>query len=448
MINWKSIIEKGITKEVDIAPLVIFRILFSLLMLGSLIRFWVNGWIYDFYIMPKMHFKYFGFEWVESLGNPGMYILFGCAMLATLFMLFGFLYRIAATVFFLSFTYIELIDKTTYLNHYYFVSLMALLMIVLPANRYFSIDAKLFPKIYSRTVKVWSINVLKLQLGIVYFYAGVAKLNYDWLINAQPLKMWLPAHASKPVVGFLFKYTWVAYLFSWFGAIYDLSIPFLLLVKKLRLVAYTAVISFHVITYWLFPIGMFPFIMIISTLIFFSEDFHKNILAKLEWAFAWKQTFSTVQTPQFNKFVVVGLGVFFLIQLVFPFRYLMYDGPLFWHEQGYRFGWRVMLMEKAGSAFFYARDEQTQQQVEIRNCDYLTAGQEKMMATQPDMILEFANYIEEDLKSKGWVNPEVRSDVYVTLNGSGSRQFIDPTVNLAELEDSWKPKTWILPFEQ
>ncbi len=447
MLNFNTLKKNLITKEVDIAPLVIFRILFSVLMLGSLLRFWLNGWIYDFYIMPKMHFKYFGFEWVEPLRVSGMYILFGVAIAATIFMMVGLFYRIASVVFFLSFTYIELIDKTTYLNHYYFISLMALLMIFLPAHRFFSFDAKRNSNIQSRKIQAWSINVLKLQLGLVYFYAGIAKLNYDWLVNAQPLKMWLPVHAAKPVIGFLFKYTWIAYVFSWFGALYDLLIPFLLLSKKFRPFAYAAVIAFHALTYWLFPIGMFPFIMICSTLIFFSEDFHKKLLFKLEQLFNWNPQILNSNPAIVSQPLLSVLALFFIFQVVFPFRYLAYEGPLFWHEQGYRFGWRVMLMEKAGSAFFYATDKATKQKVEIRNCDYLTAGQEKMMATQPDMIVQFANYIAEDLKTKGWENPEVTSEVYVTLNGSGSRPFIDPTINLAELEDSWQEKTWILPFK-
>ncbi len=449
MWSWNKIKNQGITKEVDIAPLVIFRILFSLLMLFSLLRFWFNGWISEFYIIPKMHFKYFGFEWVQSLGNPGMYLLFSVAICSVLFMLLGFLYRVASVVFFLSFTYIELIDKTTYLNHYYFISLVALLLIFLPTNRYFSIDAKFNFIQPTRKIPVWTINCLKMQLGIVYMFAGLAKLNYDWIVNANPLKMWLPAHANKPVFGFLFNYEWTAYLFSWFGALYDLCIPFLLLAKRLRPFAYATVILFHMITYWLFPIGMFPFVMILSTTIFFSEKFHVSLLDKLESIFKWKVAPTQQLISNGSKGPIMAfLTLFFTFQLIFPFRYLAYEGPLFWHEQGYRFGWRVMLIEKAGSAFFYASDPITQQKVEIRNSDYLTKSQEKMMATQPDMIVQFANYLAADLKTKGWKAPQIHSEVYVTLNGSGSKPFIDPTVNLAGIQDSWSEKTWILPFNQ
>jgi hypothetical protein len=53
---------------------------------------------------------------------------------------------------------------------------------------------------------------------MVYFFAGVAKLNYDWLFRAMPLRIWLPPHIGLTLIGPLMDETWVAYAFSWFGA--------------------------------------------------------------------------------------------------------------------------------------------------------------------------------------------------------------------------------------
>ena len=106
------------------ASLAAFRILFGMLMLWSMIRFLSKGWVYDFYIEPDFHFKYYGFSWVTAFGEY-TYVLFVIAILACITIILGFKYRLSMIVFFLSFTYIELIDKTTYLNHYYFVSLLS-----------------------------------------------------------------------------------------------------------------------------------------------------------------------------------------------------------------------------------------------------------------------------------------------------------------------------------
>ena len=203
------------------------------MMLLSIVRFWTNGWIEKLYITPKFHFSYYGFEWVQPLGNY-TYLLFAICGLAALFVAIGFKYRIAIITSFLSFTYIELMDKTTYLNHYYFISCLSFLIIFLPANAYFSLDAKQKPQKASFYVPNWTIDSIKTMLTIVYLYAGLAKLNSDWLLKAMPLKIWLPSKYDLPLFGDLIQQEWVHYAFSWSGALYDLTIPFLLLYKRTR----------------------------------------------------------------------------------------------------------------------------------------------------------------------------------------------------------------------
>jgi hypothetical protein len=286
-------------------------------------------------------------------------------------------------------------------------------------------------------------------LGLVYFFAGLAKLNPDWLLEAMPLRYWLPAHTHLPVIGPFLDKTWVAYLFCWFGAFYDLTIPFFLAWRKSRVLAYITVVVFHVMTAVLFQIGMFPYIMIASTLIFFSGNFHQKLLNAL-------RSLINIQIPASPKFAYIAnqtlllnlLAVYFVLQVLIPWRFVLYPGQLFWTEQGYRFSWRVMLMEKAGTAFFYVRDPGTGQEIEIVNRDYLTVNQEKMMATQPDMILQFAHILQQDFALRGIPNAGVRAEIYVTMNGRGSRLFIDPSVNLAAERESLFPKSWILPLEE
>ncbi len=221
-----------ISKEVHIAPLVVFRLVFGFVMFFSVLRFAANGWIHQQYIEPSFHFTYLGFSWVKPFGETGMYLVFAFMALSFLCVALGLFYRLASISTFVLFTYVELLDKANYLNHYYFVSLVCFLLILVPAHRYFSFDVYRKPSLKRTHIPMWSIGVFKLQLGIVYFFAGVAKLNYEWLINANPLKIWLPAQSHIPVIGSLLSKTWVAYFASWFGAIYDLTVPFLLATKK------------------------------------------------------------------------------------------------------------------------------------------------------------------------------------------------------------------------
>lgn len=441
-----------ITAPLPIAPLANFRVLFGAVMFISVIRFIGKGWVHQLYVEPEFYFSYYGFEWVAPFSAGGMYLVFGLMALSALGICFGAFYRVSSALFFLSFTYVELLDKTNYLNHYYFVSVMAGLMMLLPAHRYLSVDVLLWPRIRRETVPRWTVGIIRMQLGCVYFFAGVAKLQYDWLVRAMPLAIWLPAKTNLPLIGGLMGLKWVAYAFSWFGALYDLTVPFFLLWKKTRWLAYTAVIAFHLMTWWLFPIGMFPFIMILSTLIYFPAATHVKIS---HWLLRFAPKAREIANrprhwnfPVRQKILLGVLAVHVLIQAFLPFRYVLYPGDLFWTEQGFRFSWRVMLMEKAGTAFFYVRDAATGRELEVDNSDFLTPNQEKMMATQPDMILQYAHFLAETYAGKGLTTPKVRAEVYVTLNGSGSRLFIDPQVNLAALESGYAHKDWILPFEQ
>ncbi|ALU74972.1 deoxyribonuclease HsdR [Tenacibaculum dicentrarchi] len=439
--------------QTNAAPLAVFRLLFGIMMLASIVRFWYNGWIETLYINPEFHFSYDGFQWIKPLGQY-TYLLFFICGLSAIFIAFGYKYRLAIITFFLSFTYIELIDKTTYLNHYYFISVLSFLLVFLPANVRFSLDSFIAKKSYKNVPK-WTIDSIKLLLGIVYFYAGLAKLNSDWLLRAQPLKIWLPSKFNFPLIGGnLMQQEWFCYAMSWSGAAYDLTIPFLLLWKKTRLLAFTVVVFFHVFTRILFPIGMFPFIMIIATLIFFDATFHEKIIGFIRRKIKnpldkirIKHIENYQYTSHLKKQVITGIvAVLLVFQVLFPWRYLAYPGELFWTEEGFRFSWRVMLMEKVGYANFKIVDRKTGAFFYVDNRMFLTSFQEKQMSFQPDFILEYAHYLGNHFKNKGHENIAVYVESYVTLNGRLSAPYINSKVNLYQEKESFKHKKWILPF--
>jgi len=446
----KSSYNRYITKQTKAAPLAVFRILFGFMMLASIIRFWSFGWIETLYIEPIFSFSYYGFHWLPNLGQF-TYLLFIICGVSAFSVAIGYRYRLAIVLFFLSFTYIELLDKTTYLNHYYFISCLSFLLIFLPANCYYSLDALRLKNIRANTIPAWSINSIKLLLCIVYFFAGLAKLNSDWLLNAMPLQIWLPSKYDIPFLGDLLQQSWIHYAFSWGGAFYDLAIPFLLLWKPSRSIAFVFVVIFHVLTRILFPIGMFPYIMIVSALIFFDATFHERILLFFSWLLKKIRLFRIVkvndlQKEKSAKIASYVVALFIVVQLLLPWRYALYPKELFWTEEGYRFSWRVMLMEKAGYAQFIVKNTKTGSQFAVNNSDFLTPFQEKQMSTQPDFILEYAHYLGAHFKSQGHQNIAVHVESYVALNGRLSQPFISPEVNLLDLEDTFRHKDWILEF--
>ena len=439
-------IYRYLNKKQDSSSLAIFRLGFGFLMLYSIIRIWSKGWIESLYLQPSFHFSYLGFEWVKPIDNY-TYLIFLICAISSFFVAIGYRYRFSVIILFLSFTYVELMDKTTYLNHYYLVSLISFLMIFLPANASYSLDSFIRNKSF-KLIPKWNVDSLKLMICIVYFYAGIAKINSDWLLEAQPLKIWLTSKYDLPILGnTIFQMDWIHIFFSWSGMFYDLLIAFILLNKKTRPFGFILVVLFHVMTAILFPsIGMFPYIMITCSIIFFEPETHKKILEKsLSLLKNPLNKIKSIKVYNYKntKMVQTLMIVFFTIQLLFPFRYFLYPGELFWNEQGYRFSWRVMLIEKKGFTEFKVVDSKTSESFYVTNDKFLTEFQERQMSFQPDFILEYAHYIGDYYNKNGLNNVQVYAESFVTLNGRISKRFIDPTIDLMKEKRGFSNKKWI-----
>lgn len=432
-------------RSVSIAPLIVFRLLFGALLFYSTIRTWQKGWIEELYLQPTYHFSFF--SWLQPLEGNGMYIVFILLIISSIGIILGLFYRLSTILFFLLFLYVELLDKTYYLNHYYLVSTLSFWLILVPANRWYALDALLFPKIKSATCSNWHILIFKVQLSIVYFFAGLAKVNSDWLFRAQPLATWLPGRYDLPILGSWLHLKEVAFLFSWAGCLYDLSIWIFLWLKKTRNLAYIAVLGFHILTAILFPrIGMFPYIMIISTIIFFDAAWHEKVLSYLPFSSSFNKKKKKHFKPKWSVYITASLLLYFAIQLYLPLRHLQYSGNLFWHERGYRFSWRVMLMEKNGYTSIILRDPVKNSQKEINQDEYLTAFQKQQMRSQPDMLLQFAKHMGDEFKAKNGYAPQVFVKSRLSLNARRSQVFTNDTIDVYSSANPIK-EGWIVPLK-
>lgn len=443
-VPFKFLIEK-LWSEVPVSSVAYFRVAFGLLIFFSTLRIVLLGWIDTQYIDPAYHFTYYGFDWVKPYHPYLVYALFITVGISSIGVALGYKYRASVICLFLSFTYIELLDKTYYLNHYYFISVISFLMIWLPAAANYSIDGLLNKSTSTSTVPKWTLLSIQVMIAIVYISAGIAKMNSDWLVEALPLNIWLPAKDYLPIIGPIFKWELTPILFSWAGMIFDTTIPFFLWWKKSRIVAYIAIVIFHSLTGILFQIGVFPIVMIVLTPIFFDPKQLESVLIFLK--FPYVKTSLKVNPKNQFKLSFSLVFILILVQLMVPFRPLIYPGNMFWTEEGYRFGWRVMLAEKAGNATFYVKEtnEPNAREYVITNSDYLNQHQEKQMAFQPDMILQYALYIEDQMKiNYGMNDPIVRCEAYVTYNARPSKLLIDPNFDLTSAKRGLHPKQWLL----
>lgn len=432
-------------KPVDIAWLAAFRVLFGLTMCISMLRFIAFGWIDSFFVSPAFHFKYWGFHWVKVLPSPAMHGLFWLLALLALWIAVGFLFRLAATGFVIGFAYLHVVDVTTYLNHYYLATLLGLLLALSPAHRAWSIDAALGSRRTHRVAAFW-LYLFRFQMGTVYTFAGLAKLDRDWLIHGQPLRIWLSSHTDLPWLGSLFRYDQVPLVMSWSGFVFDATIAWFLLWSRARPWAFATLIVFHAFTSALFPIGMFPVIMVLGAMVYFPPDWPCAL-----WNRFFERQLPCIQhtllprhTMRVNKLALLAACLFCTLQIALPLRFVVYGGNVRWHEQGMRWSWRVMTREKNGSVTFVVRDAGGRRW-EVSPHQYLTRVQEREMAGQPDLILQLAHHIRDDFARKGHGKVEVRVDAFASLNGRRMARLIDPAVNLAETEDGHALADWILP---
>ena len=452
--------------------------LFGLVATYGSLRFLAKGWVETLYLAPANHLTYAGFDWVRPLPGPWMHAHLVLLAVLGLCIAAGYHYRLATVAFTLGFAYVELIDAALYLNHYWYVTLAAAALAVLPLHRHCSLDARAGRVAASATVPVLVLWVLRGQIAAVYLFAGFAKLNGDWLFEALPLRLWLADSSHFALIGPLLAMPWVAYAASWAGAFFDCTIVGWLSWRRSRPVAYMAVIAFHVLTGVLFRIGIFPAVMIAATLVFFPPDWPRRLVKRAsprpatapsrreadidavpppasglatarigaQLGDAGRRGPGTTWDGRRWRWALAVLGLVALVQVAIPVRHLAYHGNVRWTEEGYYLSWRVMITEKAGHVDFRVRDTAgAEWQV---GPELVLAGWQATQATiRPDLLVATAHLIADHYRVAGRGEVEVRADAFVSFNGRPRQRIVDPTVDLATQPRNLAPKPFLLPLD-
>ena len=429
-----------------------------------------NGIYYHWYkgAYTDFTFSYYGFEWVTSLPEPlfSLYFIVGFAL--GIAVALGWRFRFTAPLFALAFTYLFLLEKAHYLNHAYLFVWLCWLLALTPAWREWSLDVRRRPRDWSPVVPAWSLYVFVLTMGLVYFWGGIAKINADWLLRAMPLKMWLAARADMPVLGPLWAREETAYVMAWGGMLLDLTVPFLLLHKRLRWLALAFLLFFHATNHLLFNIGIFPYLSMVLTSLFFAPDWPKRAVAMLaapanwagarvqRWREQWRRVTAAVSPtadfwqfrPRYVRPIVGGLALLIALHCFLPLRHWLFTGDVNWSEEGHRYSWRMMLRSKQGYGSYRLVDRATGTTETVRPQETLEPRQYRKMATHPDMILQYAHYLRDERAALGQ-DVAVYGEFFVRLNGRRRQRYVDPAVDLAGVEWCWFcHKDWVLAEEQ
>lgn len=398
------------------------------------------------FMRPRMHLTYLGFGWVRPWPAPGMYVHFAVMLAAAVGTAAGLFYRASALLMLLTFSHAFLIERSLYNNHYYLQVLLALLATVLPLHACWSIDAWRRPQVRRPALPRWMLTLVRFQIGIVYFYGGLAKLNADWL-RGQPMRMWLKAQTDYPVIGGLLTEEWMVQLFVWGGLLIDLLAVPGLMWRRTQAAMFVLLTLFHLLNATLFTIGVFPWLMIALTTVFLSPDWPRRLLRQAPSALAATTQPAPAWTMR-RRCGAVLLGLYVGLQILVPLRQFLYPGNPSWTERGQLFSWRMMLRQKRSAIRMDVTDRQTGRRGVIDLHAHLNPRQLVAMSRDPDLILQVAHKLAELLRQHGMPDVEIRAQALSALNGRKPQLLIDPTVDLVPQRRGLRAYQWVMPLTE
>ena len=435
--------------RVDISLLVYLRIA-----VGITICFWAKSFLDNnlyaiLFQQPRFLFKYAGFEWVKLWPGDGIYWHFVITMIAGIFMAVGFLTRISAAILCASIAYVLLVERSIYVNHYYLLSCVAGLFVFLPSDRAFSIDRLLGISRHQQTFARWQLWLLRFQFGIPYVFGAIAKLNLDWF-GGQPSGIILSRYAQSSPLGDWLTRPGMAELMSYGGFFYDLLIVPMLLYRRTRLLGVLFSLCFHLTNSILLTIGVFPWFMLATLIIFFPSD---SVTKLWNWLVGIRieDIPRRVAERLPSKYSLVGrLGIglaitYVIVQLLLPVRPWVLPGNASWNERGQRFAWRMMLRDKVTLTHFKVTDTNTGEYLFLPSHTVLTGNQMLTAERNPELIRQAAFGLEKLAKGFGVEECEIQCLALVSLNGRRPVPMIDPSVNLLQVERDWFVDEWVTP---
>ncbi|MBK9273629.1 MAG: HTTM domain-containing protein [Flavobacteriales bacterium] len=397
---------------------------------------------------PKVLFPYEGFTWVRPFGKAAMDAILATMAFSRLAIAAGLLYRVATVLFFAGFTYVLLLDRCIYNNHFYLFALLAFLFTLIPAHRAWSLDRLLFKaRMTSTTVPRWCWWALRLQVVIVYFYGGIAKMNPDWLVHMQPMRSALEAAARGGALEGLLTSMPVVAFFTYGGLLFDLAVGPLLWWKRSRRYILPFVLLFNLTNHLLFDdIGVFPFFMIAATILFFDPEEVAAFLDRRGVRSGGAP--SAPASPAVRGTVLALLAGYFTFQLLFPLRWLLLPGDVDWTSIGQRFSWRmkVSTRDPLRIAYFVHDEQGNKRPVALDR--FINNMQANVSAYDPRVAVRFARWMKEEMARRGFPNVRVTSEIIIRHNGRPARYLFPPDEDLAAIQpDLGHPERWVPPLE-
>ena len=407
------------------------------------------------------------FDFLKPLPLVWMYVVYLMMFVGAVGMLLGFLYRFSCLLFFTTYWYVYLLDKTLWNNHSYLYGLCALILLLSDANRSWSIDGIIHPTIRNTHVPLWNYVLLRVQFFIVYFVAGLKKLDPDWLSGYSMES--LAHHWVFSPFKYLMSLEQIDLLIVHHGGLlYDLSVGFLLLFDYTRPVAIVLSLFFHGMNSQMFTIGLFPYVMLAALPIFCSTDWPKQVKQKVAQKIGWLS--SSLDGTRFSSGCIypdsddddgkhrkqrVGkkhhlMSLFTLtyvaLQFFLPYSHFLTPGYNTWTNGLYGYSWDMMVHTWSTQHMRITYVDEETGATGFLKPDAWTRGHIRW-SSHADMIKQYASCIQQRLKSHNIQDVALYFDVWRSLNDRFQQRMFDPRVNVINAPWSpWQGTAWLMPL--
>jgi hypothetical protein len=281
IISFKRSAKENLFQPVDALPLGIFRFLFGFLLCVEFLGLSRKTFPH-YYIEPVFHFTYplFDLLGLKPLSKSLLWLIFNALQISTVGIMLGLFTRISFLVFTSAFGYFFFLESAPYTNHYYLIFLLACLMCFGHSGSIFSVDSLINKNTRREQVGYWEVFLLRFQICVVFLFAGLAKLNADWLIYAAPLYLNLIKHFS--FLGYPLQEKWMAVVLSWGGMLSDFGLAISLFINRWHKFSFVWLCLFNGMNILFFGLGIqtFPYLMLSTYTLFVPAPIIREFVAR------------------------------------------------------------------------------------------------------------------------------------------------------------------------
>ncbi len=439
----KSPFLSSLWKPTDAAGLILFRKVFAICLFIQVFEFYAADMINKTFVINHMLLPFHFSAWLPALPGKLMHLPFLAQIVAAILLFTDKHAKKGAVIYFISFSYVVLLDISYYNNHFY----MELLLIFF---FFFCHPQRISGKDYVPALLLW---IFRLQVIAVYFFGGIAKLNPDWLIHHEPMRQMLQNTMGTNVSGGLVSF------YTYSGLIFDLTIGLLLVLPATRRPAILLTILFHLSNLLMFKsgknvsIGIFPFLMMATNLLFTDAAWLRN---RVPFFFPVpKQNKKSNTAVVFlqpgdrrKKIILSGLLLYLLLQLFLPLRHFLIPGNVDWTNEGYYFAWRMKIRAKQTNLKINAIDESNGKSTVIQPFRFMNTSQYKAMCEDPAAMHFFIQLLKQKALKMGMKKPAFYLNWTCSLNGRAPQAVVDSTADFGSFKFSrFAHNTWILPLK-